>query len=586
MGSWTSFSITLLAVITLLQPQGTFGIEVGSWEGSPAHQITGTISFPNPNTVVIDNFSYDNGGVVVFLYYYRPGQGVDGRSGIILPLPAGQGGGRGDLTRRYSNEQLVVPLPNGLTACDMGALTVWCEPFRATFSRRSISRSLFLNGGEGECQLVGGNTDLPIAPIVDFDNCEPFSETVHVSWTVDTPNMEVDFQICSCRPLDAGLNQYMAFGLSGNPDSTFMIGADATVAWVDNAMGMPNAVDYYNTARVQCRGGQGACPDTMVTINGQNPCSNNVRSDSIVGGIRNNNQQCVLFSRPFNTGDDVCDIPIDPSNMNQYIVWANGGLGETAFIHFNRADPGSPPIHLGRSPLDRCSSTPIMCPTCQPFSGTTMELPEDTTLRVRIGPSGRERGYMGITGQVGWGISWYINDTLVPELVVTRNRTYTFIVEGGTDAANLARYHPFYITSSMSGGRLQNEVGVRASETVYAGFDAMDNATGVGRLCEYFEPEEASTILDTCGTFADYLSVVTGVDPQCDTGEPGMLVWTPDEDTPDEVFYQCATHLNLGWKIRVTGGDEQPTSGAETMSSLLSLSTILLFTLPSLLLGV
>ena len=32
--------------------------------------------------------------------------------------------------------------------------------------------------------------------------------------------------------------------------STFMVGADATVAWV-NSMGMPNAVDYFLTARVQ-----------------------------------------------------------------------------------------------------------------------------------------------------------------------------------------------------------------------------------------------------------------------------------------------------------------------------------------------
>ena len=39
------------------------GIEVGGWEGRTSHQVTGTISFPNPNTVVIDNFSYDNGGI-------------------------------------------------------------------------------------------------------------------------------------------------------------------------------------------------------------------------------------------------------------------------------------------------------------------------------------------------------------------------------------------------------------------------------------------------------------------------------------------------------------------------------------------
>ena len=35
---------------------------------------------------------------------------------------------------------------------------------------------------------------------------------------------------------------------------------------------------------------------------------------------------------------DMCDINFAPSNTNQYIVWAVGGLGETAFIHFSRAN--------------------------------------------------------------------------------------------------------------------------------------------------------------------------------------------------------------------------------------------------------
>jgi hypothetical protein len=37
-------------------------------------------------------------------------------------------------------------------------------------------------------------------------------------------------------------------------------------------------------------------------------------------------------------GDTGCDQVINPNLMNQYIVWANGGLGETAFIHFTRSD--------------------------------------------------------------------------------------------------------------------------------------------------------------------------------------------------------------------------------------------------------
>ena len=59
-------------------------------------------------------------------------------------------------------------------------------------------------------------------------------------------------------------------------------------------------------------------------------------------------------------------------------------------------------------------------------------------------------------GQPGWGIAWYINNTIIPELVVERGRTYTFLVHGGNVSSDDANYHPFYITDSMNGGRLLN----------------------------------------------------------------------------------------------------------------------------------
>lgn len=38
---------------------------------------------------------------------------------------------------------------------------------------------------------------------------------------------------------------------------------------------------------------------------------------------------------------------------------------------------------------------------------------------------------------------------------------------------------------------------------------------------------------------------------KCDEGEPGIITWTPDDNTPDTVFYQCFTHRYLGWRINV-----------------------------------
>ena len=62
------------------------------------------------------------------------------------------------------------------------------------------------------------------------------------------------------------------------------------------------------------------------------------------------------------------------------------------------------------------------------------------------------------TGQPGWGIAWYIDGLLVPQLTLTRGQNYTFRLFGGDDdnIANRATYHPFYITDSKSGGRLLN----------------------------------------------------------------------------------------------------------------------------------
>ena len=39
----------------------------------------------------------------------------------------------------------------------------------------------------------------------------------------------------------------------------------------------------------------------------------------------------------FSSADTTCDRDIDPTNEDQYIVWAVGGLGESAFKHFLRA---------------------------------------------------------------------------------------------------------------------------------------------------------------------------------------------------------------------------------------------------------
>lgn len=100
--------------------------------------------------------------------------------------------------------------------------------------------------------------------------------------------------------------------------------------------------------------------------------------------------------------------------------------------------------------------------------------PEDGVFYAQMGPTGGKQGYPAITGKgladrsewsrfhlfrfvqftghVGWGISWYINGLLIPEINVVRGKTYTFVVEGGHDSEIPAQYHPFYITDDSVGG--------------------------------------------------------------------------------------------------------------------------------------
>lgn len=176
-----------------------------------------------------------------------------------------------------------------------------------------------------------------------------------------------------------------------------------------------------------------------------------------------------------------------------------------------------------------------------------------------MGPTGGKRGYPAITGHVGWGISWYINGLLIPEINVVRGKTYTFVVEGGNDADTPAKYHPFYITDDSVGGFEHKSEEEREKIKIFAGVHRSRNGkvtpTGLGRICNW-TPDQKGPEADEYSSFGAYQRSLT---LKCDEGEPGIITWTPDENTPDTVYYQCFTHRYLGWKINVMDScDGQP----------------------------
>ena len=55
----------------------------------------------------------------------------------------------------------------------------------------------------------------------------------------------------------------------------------------------------------------------------------------------------------------------------------------------------------------------------------------------------------------------------------------------------------------------------------------------------------------------DLFSFQRSLTLDCKEGQPGIIQWTPDRDTPDLVYYQCYTHRYLGWKIHVVDSCDQ-----------------------------
>ena len=172
-----------------------------------------------------------------FMYYYPKGVTPNRFSdqGVIIPVPGGKSDGAFLFNVPYSGQRLVLTMPSGKTVHDIGHLTVWCRRFSAFFNEPlQFPNSIVISGGSGG----GGVTR----------NCIPLNEQLQLTWTLNTNTSQptATFTLCGC--LSTG--QYMAFGLSGRPNSIDMVGGDVTVAWIDRGS-QPHAEDYFLQRREQ-----------------------------------------------------------------------------------------------------------------------------------------------------------------------------------------------------------------------------------------------------------------------------------------------------------------------------------------------
>ncbi|KYB25164.1 hypothetical protein TcasGA2_TC010675 [Tribolium castaneum] len=400
----------------------------------------------------------------------------------------------------------------------------------------------------------------------------------------------------------------MSFGISGDDSRSEMIGGDVVVAYVDKETSKGSAEDYHLAAKSQCSGPTGSCPDNRLQEN-----TNNAR---LLNAAMVNGYSIVTYQRPLKPSDEY-DRQIH-TNRSQAIIWAIGPLNQRnevsfhshytkgdQFLDFGRPAKWNCPMPEGEQPsMKPTTAAPSRSRNTEKRRGSTNRKevadnersasrprqterrrgnnkpvptpapvakrdawdippikcyePEDGVFYAQMGPTGGKRGYPAITGHVGWGISWYINGLLIPEINVVRGKTYTFVVEGGFDPEVAAKYHPFYITDDPVGGyeykTPEEKKNVKIFAGAIAGKDGSVKPTGTGRLCHWTQQGDLEA--DDFESFGAYQRTL---ELKCDQGEPGVIQWTPDKDTPDTVYYQCFTHRYLGWKINVHDKcDEQP----------------------------
>ena len=61
-----------------------------------------------------------------------------------------------------------------------------------------------------------------------------------------------------------------------------------------------------------------------------------------------------------------------------------------------------------------------------------------------------------------------------------------------------------------------------------------------GRHCEHMETDTSAAVAENCNSnLQEYLDTLT-VTCQGDESEVAILTWTPDENTPDVVYYQVS----------------------------------------------
>ncbi|XP_059461147.1 cytochrome b561, DM13 and DOMON domain-containing protein At5g54830 [Corylus avellana] len=398
------------------------------------------------------------------------------------------------LNETYKNASFVVHLRQNVAWDQIRVLALWDRPTASDFGHIVLA--------DAANKSSDSVPSLPVnAEPTMFENCKTLSENFRIRWTLNADSGSIDIGLEAAT----GIMNYMAFGWA-NPSSTskLMIGADVAVAGFKEE-GTPFVDDFHITEYSECITNldgsvQGVCPDRNYEDSDSVGLVNNTQ---LVYGHRRDGVSFIRYRRLLEPVDKKYDLPVN-STASMTVIWAIGSLRppDTIRPYYLPQNHGGPRLVAYGNLVLNVSENVDDC--LGPLDAEDKE-DQDLIIADASAPlvvmSGPALHYPNPPNPLK---VFYINKKEAPVLRVERGVPVKFSIQAGHNVA-------LYITSDPIGGNatLRNE-----SEIVYAGGP---QAEGV----------QAS---------------------------PMELVWKPDRNTPDQVYYNSLYEEKMGWRVEVVDG--------------------------------
>uniref|UniRef100_A0A6M2F461 Cytochrome b561 domain-containing protein n=1 Tax=Populus davidiana TaxID=266767 RepID=A0A6M2F461_9ROSI len=341
----------------------------------------------------------------------------------------------------------------------------------------------------------------PFSVTTMFDNCKVLSNDYRIWWSLSVERDFIDIGLEAA----IAIQNYMAFGWADpKANSEVMIGGDVAVAGFTEE-GMPFVDDFYITEYSECTinkdgSAHGVCPDTI--YEGSDPVGL-VNNTKLIYGHRKDGVSFIRYRRPMVSVDTKYDLPVNYTE-NMTVIWALGLMRppDTFRPYYSPQNHGEPmSVNYGHFMLNVSEQVNECLGPLDAANKEDQDLiiaDANKPLVVTTGPA------VHYPNPPNPSKVLYINKKEAPVLKVERGVPVRFSVQAGHDVA-------LYITSDLIGGNatLRNK-----TETIYAG------------------GPEAEGVL----------------------ASPMELIWEPDRNTPDQVYYQSLYQKKMGWRVQVVDG--------------------------------